>query len=37
VVDLGYCAIELVFDEPGLQPEAVMQDAARAIAAVLAD
>ena len=37
VVDLGYCAIELVFDEPGLEPEAVMQDAARAIAAVLAD
>lgn len=36
-VDLGYCAIELVFDEPELDRRAVMQDAARAIAAVLAD
>ncbi|NBW76490.1 MAG: TetR/AcrR family transcriptional regulator [Sphingomonadaceae bacterium] len=35
-VDLGYCAIELVFDEPEFDARAVMQDAARAIAAVLA-
>lgn len=30
-VDLGYAAIELVFDEPDLDPRAVMHDAARAI------
>lgn len=35
-VDLGYCAIELVFDEPDLDLRSVMQDAARAIAAVMA-
>lgn len=35
-VDLGYAAIELVFDEPELDVEAVMADAARAIRAVLA-
>lgn len=35
-VDLGYAAIELVFDEPGLDVEAVMADTARAIRAVLA-
>ena len=35
-VDLGYCAIELVFDEPEFDARAVMQDAARAIGAVLA-
>lgn len=34
-VDLGYAAIELVFDEPELEPAAVMADAARAIRAVL--
>jgi AcrR family transcriptional regulator len=34
-VDLGYAAIELVFDEPELDVEAVMADAARAITAVL--
>lgn len=34
-VDLGYAAIELVFDEPGLDVEAVMADAARAIRAAL--
>lgn len=34
-VDLGYAAIELVFDEPALSVEAVMADAARAIRAVL--
>lgn len=34
-VDLGYAAIELVFDEPELDVEAVMADAARAIRAVL--
>lgn len=33
-VDLGYSAIELVFDEPGFDAQAVMQDAARAIVAV---
>ena len=35
-VDLGYAAIELVFDEPELDVAAVMKDAARAIRAVLA-
>ena len=35
-VDLGYAAIELVFDEPLLDVEAVMADTARAIRAVLA-
>ena len=35
-VDLGYAAIELVFDEPELDVAAVMADAARAIRAVLA-
>lgn len=35
-VDLGYAAIELAFDEPGLDPDALMRDAARAIRAVLA-
>lgn len=35
-VELGYAAIELVFDEPGLDVAAVMADAARAIRAVLA-
>lgn len=34
-VDLGYAAIELVFDEPDLDVAAVMADAARAIRAVL--
>jgi AcrR family transcriptional regulator len=34
-VDLGYCAVELVFDEPTLDRRAIMQDAARAISAVL--
>lgn len=34
-VDLGYAAIELVFDEPGLDEAAIMADAARAIRAVL--
>lgn len=34
-VDLGYCAIELVFDEPHFDARAVMQDAARAIASVM--
>ena len=34
-VDLGYAAIELVFDEPELDAEAVMADTARAIRAVL--
>lgn len=35
-VDLGYAAIELVFDEPGLDDRAVMADAARAIRALQA-
>lgn len=34
-VDIGYAAIELVFDEPELDVAAVMADAARAIRAVL--
>lgn len=34
-VDLGYAAIELVFDEPDLDERAIMTDAARAIRAVL--
>jgi len=34
-VDLGYAAIELVFDEPELDREEVMADAARAIRALL--
>lgn len=34
-VDIGYAAIELVFDEPELDEAAVMADAARAIRAVL--
>lgn len=34
-VDLGYAAIELVLDEPELDVEAVMADAARAIRAAL--
>lgn len=34
-VDLGYAAIELALDEPDLDEAAIMQDAARAIAAVL--
>ncbi|WP_374529414.1 TetR/AcrR family transcriptional regulator [Novosphingobium sp.] len=34
-VDLGYAAIELVFDEPDMDARAVMQDAARAIRALL--
>lgn len=34
-VDLGYAAIELVFDAPELDVEAVMVDAAKAISAVL--
>lgn len=35
-VDLGYAAIELVFDEPGLDEAAIMADAAQAIRALLA-
>ena len=35
-VDLGYAAIELVFDEPELDSREIMQDAARAIRALLA-
>jgi len=35
-VDLGYAAIELVFDEPELDSRLIMQDAARAIRALLA-
>ncbi len=35
-VDLGYAAIELVFDEPELDEAAIMADTARAIRAVLA-
>lgn len=35
-VDLGYAAIELVFDEPGLDEAQVMADTARAIRAMLA-
>lgn len=35
-VDLGYAAIELVFDEPELDSQEIMQDAARAIRALLA-
>lgn len=35
-VDLGYAAIELVFDEPELDSEKVMADAARAIRALMA-
>lgn len=35
-VDLGYAAIELVFDEPGMDEAAIMADTARAIRAVLA-
>lgn len=34
-VDLGYAAIELVFDEPEINAEALMHDAARAILAFL--
>lgn len=34
-VDLGYAAIELVFDQPDLDEAAIMADAARAIRAVL--
>ena len=34
-VDLGYAAIELVFDEPELDSREIMQDAARAIRALL--
>lgn len=34
-VDLGYAAIELVLDEPHLDAHAVMNDAARAIRAIL--
>jgi AcrR family transcriptional regulator len=34
-VDLGYAAIELVFDEPGLDETTIMADTARAIRAVL--
>lgn len=34
-VDLGYAAIELVFDEPELAVDQVMDDAARAIRALL--
>lgn len=34
-VDLGYAAIELAFDEPELDAEAIMHDAARSIAALL--
>lgn len=34
-VDIGYAAIELVFDEPELDETAIMRDAAKAIWAVL--
>lgn len=36
VVDLGYAAIELVFDEPDMDEAGIMADTARAIRAVLA-
>ncbi len=35
VVDIGYAAIELVFDEPALDERAIMASAARAIRALL--
>lgn len=35
VVDLGYAAIELVFDEPAMDEAGIMADTARAIRAVL--
>lgn len=35
-VDLGYAAIELVFDEPGMDEAQIMADTARAIRAMLA-